>query len=388
MRSYWRIVPGLAVAALIMAVSLPLSGWLGAGLLRLQGIDPEGASSPISAVFVAIIIGMILRNTLPLPDGLQAGIAFSRKTALQLGIICVGIKLSLVEIARLGLWGVPIVVVSIAAGLVFVTWINNRLGLSPRLGTLIAAGTGICGVTAIVSVAPAIEAEEKEVAYAVANVAFFGAVGLLAYPYVAPLLFATSEQIGLWLGVALHDTAQVVGAALTYREIFGDEVAFQAATVTKLTRNLFLLAVVPLLSSYYLRRGEGRSSGEFGAANAPARAARGGAVVRPGRLFPTFILGFVAMAVVRTIGDAMAGGGLAFGVWEAAQWNGVVGLVGDVWGAKYLLGTAMAAVGLGTHFSVFKGVGFRPFLVGLAGAVFVGVIGFVMVMLFGPMVRL
>lgn len=370
-----------------MAVSLPVSGWLGAGLLHMQGIDPVGASGPISAVLVAILIGIVIRNTVPLPDRLQAGIDFSTKTVLRLGIILIGIKLSLVEIARLGLWGVPIVAVSIGAGLLLVTWINNRMGLPPRLGTLIAAGTGICGVTAIVSVAPAIDADEKEVAYAVANIAFFGAVGLLVYPYVAPLILGTSEQIGLWLGVALHDTAQVVGAALTYGEIFGDDTAFQVATVTKLTRNLFLIGVVPLLSSYYLRRG--RSRGGPGSSKVPGPSGtRRGAGTRPGQLFPTFVLGFVAMAVVRTIGDAMAADGSAFGLWDAAQWSAVVHTVGDVWSAKYLLGTAMAGVGLGTHFSVFKGVGFKPFLVGLAGALLVGLVGYVMVLLFGPLVQM
>lgn len=358
-----------------MLVSLPVSRWLGARLLVLQGIDPADASSPISAVLVAIVIGIIVRNTVSLPASWQPGINFSMKTVLRLGIIFIGIKLSLVEMVRLGLWGIPIVAVSIGAGLVLVTWINNRLGLPSRLGTLIAAGTGICGVTAIVSVAPAIEADEKEVSYAVANVAFFGLIGMFAYPYVAPLLFATSEQIGLWLGVAVHDTAQVIGAALTYREVFGDDVVFQVAVVAKLTRNLFLVAVVPLLSYYYLRR-----------ANDGAPTAK--ANVRLGQLLPTFIVGFVFMAVVRSIGDATLVNGAAFGFLDAARWDVLVHAVGDVWGTQYFLGTAMAAVGLGTHFSVFKGVGFRPFLVGLLGAIFVGAVGLAMVLLLGRFVQL
>lgn len=377
-----RLTPGIAAAALIMAISLPIADWLGARLLTMQGIDPAGASSPISAVLVAIVVGIIIRNTVALPDSWQPGINFSMKSILRLGIVFIGIKLSLVEIVRLGLWGIPIVVVSIGAGLVLVTWINNRMGLPSRLGTLIAAGTGVCGVTAIVSVAPAINADEKEVAYAVANITFFGLIGMFAYPYLAPLLFSTSEQVGLWLGIAVHETAQVVGAALTYREVFGDDVAFQVATVAKLTRNLFLIAVVPLLSFYYLRteRGEGGRGAPGGEAGATR--------IRLSQLLPMFVAGFVFMAVVRSIGDTTVANGMAFGLLNPHQWQATVRAIGDVWGAKYLLGTAMAAVGLGTHFSVFKGVGFKPFLVGLVGAVLVGLIGLVMVLALGQFVQL
>lgn len=377
-----RVIPGMATAVLIMLIAIPIADWLGARILTWQGIDPTTASSPVSAVSIAIILGIIVRNTVAVPDSLMPGIRVSMKSLLRLGIVFVGIKLSLVEIVRLGLWGIPIVAVSIGAGLGLVTFINNRMGLPHRLGTLIAAGTGICGVTAIVSVAPAIDADEREVAYAVASITFFGLIGMLTYPYLAPILFATSEQIGLWLGVAIHDTSQVVGAALTFREVFADEIAFQAATVTKLTRNLFLIAVVPLLSFYYLRNTTG----------AAPRSSLG-----LSRLVPGFVIGFVLMAVLRTVGDTMAvsnagsagvDSGLAFGLWSATGWKSVVSTIGDVWGAQYLLGTAMAAVGLGTHFSVFKGVGLRPFLVGLIGALLVGLIGFVMVFGLGRFVSL
>ncbi len=368
------LLPGVAFAAAIMLVSLKIADWAGARLLALQGIDPSGASSPISGVLVAIVVGIAIRNTVPIPQALQPGIKFAVKSLLRLGIIFVGIKLSLLDILRLGAWGIPIVAVSIAAGLVLITWINRRLNLPGRLGTLIAAGTGICGVTAIVSVAPAIKADEKEVAYAVANITLFGLLGMFLYPYIAPLLLATSEQVGLFLGIAVHETAQVVGAALTYREVFGDDVAFQVATVTKLTRNLFLAAVVPILAYTYLRQsreGDGQSQ-----------------AVKVTSLLPLFVLGFVLLAVFRTVGDATAASGAAFGLWHPTAWQGIVRQVGDVWGSKYLLGTAMAAVGLGTSFSVFKGVGFKPFLVGLAGALLVGLVGLAMALTLGTFVRL
>jgi uncharacterized integral membrane protein (TIGR00698 family) len=368
-----RLLPGAALAVLVMLVSLPLAERGGRLLLAAQGIDPAGRASPISGVLVAIVIGMLIRNLLPLPDAARPGIQFATTKLLRLGIILVGIKLSLLDVLKLGAFGVPVVALAIAAGLVFVTWFNRRLNLPPRLGTLIAAGTGICGVTAIVSTAPAIEADEREVAYAVANVTLFGLVAMFAYPYFAAKVLATPEQVGLFLGTSIHETAQVVGAALTYKEVFHSDVAFQAATVTKLTRNLFLAIVVPLLAIYYHR---GRAqSGDAGQRR-----------VKISRLLPVFVLGFVAMAILRSVGDATLPH--AFGLFSEVAWRSVTAQLGDVWGSRFLLGTAMAGVGLGTSFSVFKGVGLKPFAVGLAGALVVGTVGLLLTMLLGPYVKL
>lgn len=374
----WKLAPGVALAAGVMLAALGLSDILGRQLLILQHIDPTGRASPVSGVLVAILLGIAIRNTLPLPDGVKAGVRFSVSKLLRLGIICVGVKLSIVDVLKLGAWGIPIVVTAIASGLLFVTWFNRLLKLPDRLGTLIAVGTGICGVTAIVSTAPAIDADEREVAYAVANVTLFGMLGMLIYPYVAHVLRLTSEQAGLFLGTAVHDTSQVVGAALAYKEVYRDEIAFQAATVTKLTRNLFLALVVPLMTFLYLRRQKtgGEASG------------REGSKIRIAKLFPLFVLGFVAMAVLRSIGDAMLPGGAAFGLWDVAAWRRVTTEIGEVWGSRYLLGTAMASVGLGTSFSVFRGVGLKPFAVGFVGAILVGVVGLSLALLLGPYIKL
>ena len=104
---------------------------------------------------------------------------------------------------------------------------------------------------------------------------------------------------------------------------------------------------------------------------------------------PGFVVGFLAMAVVRSVGDAMLGStGAAYGVWDAAQWKQLTDWIGDFWASRMLLGTAMAAVGLNTSFKVFKGVGLKPFVVGLAGAVVVGTVGMLMAIVFGRFVTL
>ncbi len=368
-----KLWPGLGLAVALMLIALPLAETLGRNLLSLQGTDPTGKASPISGVPIAILMGLLIRNLVGLSDIFKPGLQFGVTKILRLGIICVGIKLSVLDMLKLGAWGIPMIIVAIAGGLLFVIWFNKLLKLPERLGTLIAAGTSICGVTAIVSTAPVIKADEREVAYAVANVALFGLLGMLFYPYVAHLLLQTSEQIGLFLGTAIHDTSQVVGAALTYKEVYQDETALKVATVTKLTRNLFLAAVIPLLAFYYLKKQSQSETQES---------------MNIRKLLPAFVLGFVIMAILRSIGDATLQNGAAFGVLNSESWKALTAQIGEVWGSKYLLGTALASVGLSTSFSVFKGVGFKPFAVGFAGALFVGLLGFLMALLLGPMMHL
>ena len=370
------MIPGVAAALLVMFGGFALADALGHAILAIRGL-PD-AASPISGVPVAIVLGLLLHNLVGLPAFLEPGLRFSTTTILRLGIVLVGIRLSLGDVVRLGIGGVPVVVAAITAGLLFVTWFNRRLGLPPRLGILIAAGTSICGVTAIVSTAPAIHADEREVAYAVANVVAFGLLGMLFYPYFAHAMLPGPTQIGLFLGTAVHDTSQVVGAALSYKQLYGDDLVLRVATVTKLTRNLFLAAVIPALTWWHLRSTDAAGTGG-------ARP-----VARPWTSYvPPFVLGFVAMVVVRSLGNlTLDRGGEAFGLWDSVEWARITSVIGDTLASQYLLGTAMAGVGLSTSFSVFKGVGPRPFIVGFMGALFVGAIGLTMALVFGRFVQL
>ncbi|MEO7157853.1 MAG: putative sulfate exporter family transporter [Vicinamibacterales bacterium] len=366
-------LPGVIAAFIVMLAGFWLADRIGQAILAAQGLT---GGSPLSGVPVAIVLGLLLRNTLPLPASLSPGLKFATTTVLRAGIVLVGIRLSLFDVLKLGIAGLPVVLAAIATGLVFVTWFNKKLGLPPRLGTLIAAGTSICGVTAIVSVAPAIEADEREVAYAVANVVAFGLFGMLTYPYLAHAVLGSSETIGLFLGTAVHDTSQVVGAALTYKQVYGDDVVLRVATVTKLTRNIFLAGVIPLLTWMHMK--------------SQARETGSGAIgFKLSSLVPGFVIGFLAMAVVRSLGDwTLTSQGAAFGMWSVAQWTSITKQLGDYWASQILLGTAMAAVGLNTNFAVFKGVGLKPFAVGMAGALVVGAVGMTMAIIFGRFVHL
>ena len=167
----------------------------------------------ISAIPVSIVLGAAAGNAAPsaVTAAIKPGLSYATSNILRTGIVCVGAKLSAAQILALGWTTVPAAACSVGAGVTIIPMLAARFGLAPRLGALLACGTSICGVTAISAVAPAIAATQAEVAIAVANVVAFGSVGMLVYPHVAAALFPPSDSraIGLFLGLAVHDTAQV-----------------------------------------------------------------------------------------------------------------------------------------------------------------------------------
>jgi len=359
------LVPGVLAAAVTVVVAMRVAAWLGASLLRAQGIDPSGRGSPISAISIAVLLGMAVANLLPLPSLLMPGFDFAVKKLLRLGIILVGLKLSLVDVFTKGLLGIPVVAVVITVALLVSPRLARLLGVSTRLGTLTAAATGICGVTATLATAPVIGADDREVAYTVANVTLFGVIAMLVYPWLAHLFFADAPvSAGLFLGTAIHDTSQVMGAALSYREVYSDETAFQVATITKLTRNVFLVAIVPLLGFLHARSGGGATKEQQPALS---------------ELFPLFVLGFLAMAAVRTAGDY---GYAATAGLDAAEWSRLTKLLGESW-ATALLATAMASVGLSTNLRSFRALGLKPLWLGASAALLVGATGLLLAALVG-----
>ncbi|HUW94729.1 MAG TPA: putative sulfate exporter family transporter, partial [Anaerolineae bacterium] len=321
------------------------------------------------------LLGLIFGAVLPLPKVLKPGFSFAVKKVLRLGIILLGIRLTIFDVFRLGAFGVPIVLFCILGALFFTTRINKWVRLPERLGTLIAVGTSICGVSAIVATGPAIDAEEEEVAYAVAVITIFGLLATLVYPYLANLLFAGEPlKVGLFLGTSVHDTSQVVGSAKVYADVFGAPLALDVATVTKLVRNVFMAVVIPFMAFYYARKTAGQDES----------AAKKTSFVK---LLPLFVVGFVIMAVIRSIGDVgINAGGNAFGLWGDAAWKAIYTFV-RTW-AGNLLVVALAGVGLSTDFRAFKGLGIKPFVVGLGAALVVGVVSFVAISLLGSFVRL
>ena len=165
--------------------------------------------------------------------------------------MCCREKLSFGQVLATSSQSIPVVLSSVGAGMLFIPLVGRWAGLpSSQLTLLLTAGTtSICGVTAITALAPAIQASPRDIAVAVANTVLYGTFGMMCYPYLLHTLCdGNSAQVGMCLGVAIHDTSQVLGSALAYKETYGDDVAFQVAAVTKLLRNLGLAVAIPALS--------------------------------------------------------------------------------------------------------------------------------------------
>ena len=144
---------------------------------------PASRASPVTVL--AILLGLIIRNTIGVPTAYEHGLRLCIKTVLRIGIVLLGLKLTILAIAEIGKIGIPIIIVCISTALIAVTFINRALGLPKRLGTLIAVGTSICGVSAIVATAPVIEAEDDETSYAVACITLFGLVALHQFNFAS-----------------------------------------------------------------------------------------------------------------------------------------------------------------------------------------------------------
>lgn len=370
-KSWIGLLPGLLLSLTVLLAGIYGAEAIGAALLA-AGILPEGSSSPISAIFVAILLGIIIRNTVGLSELFLSGIGFAVKYALRAGIILLGLRLSLTEALKLGAWGLPLIVACISVGLFVTLYFTAKLEQSNRLGTLIATGTGICGITAIMATAPVIKAKEDEISYAVANITIFGLLGMLFYPYLAHAFFEGEPvKAGLFLGTAIHDTAQVAGAALIYDQLYDSKTVVDVATITKLTRNVFIIAVIPFVSYLFFRNGRKNGTGQAGD------------LPKWYKLFPLFILGFLLLSLLRTIGDATAASsGAAFGFLSPADWESFYSFWSS-FGSTYGLGLAMAGVGLSTNLKIFKGLGIKPFYIGLIAAISVGAVSLLLISLFG-----
>ena len=349
------ILPGL-VLALVLAIG-------GQVLSKFIGIDLMGLpKSPVSAIMMAIVLGIIVRNTIKLPDLFQPGIRFGLVRVLRFGIVLLGIRLSLEQVGEIGLKSLPIIIGAVAAALLIVTYLSRKLGLSRRLGTLLAVGTSICGATAIVATAPTIKARDDEVAYSVACVTLFGVIAMLAYPFIAHWLFdGDATASGLFLGTSVHETAQVAGSGLVYQQYYGDPEALDAATVTKLVRNLGMLVIIPLMSIVYHRNSD-----------------EGGQAPKWYTMIPLFVVGFACMSLIRTVGDM---GDTAFGFIAPDQWDAIVSHTKEF--AEICLAVAMAAVGLGTSIKGLVSIGLKPLAMGLFAALLVGGVSIGLIMLLG-----
>jgi len=295
-------------------------------------------------VIWAIVIGMLIRNLLPLPKVFLPGIN-TYELWLKTGIVLMGARFALKSVAALGGVGLALVVVEIVCALLVAAWLARRFGLSEKLGTLIGVGNGICGVSAIIGATGAIEAKREEASYAIAVVLLFGAAMIFVYPLVGHWLGLTETQFGFWAGLAVDNTAECVATGFAYSDAAG-----KVATLVKLCRNALMGLVILALAVMYARRGmasEVRDKARF-----------------LWDRFPKFVLGFLAFSAV-----------VSLGLLTKDQ----VAAIGNL--SKWMFLLTFAGVGLTTEVAHLK-AGIVPFVIGLVSEVVISLVSLGMIVAF------
>jgi uncharacterized integral membrane protein (TIGR00698 family) len=338
-------LPGLAVAVALAAVARGMAAQLAAGAAGLPKV-------PLSPVMCAVALGMLWRNTIGVPAWATSGLNWAMHRLLRVGIALVGLRLTLSGATTIALTALPVALTCLAVALGAGLGIARLLAVPRRLGILLAIGTAVCGCTAVVAMSPVIRARHAETAFAVTCVVLFGCVAMLLYPWIAGHFFhASPVHAGIFLGTAIHDTSQVVGAALIYSQQAAAPAALAAASVAKLLRNLSIAVLIPL-AAWLSQRHEAQARGASPAAGEPRRAA----------LVPFFVLAFIGFIVLRTAGDALFA--------ASPLWPRLVHTGFDA--SDLFLTCGMTAVGLSVSFTDMWRIGWRPLAAGFVVATLVG----------------
>jgi len=345
--------PGLLVAIVLALIARAVAQALAAG----AGGVPK---FPLSPVMLAVVLGMLWRNTVGVPAWAAAGLKWAMHQLLRTGIALVGLRLTLAGASAIAATALPVAITCLCVGLGAGLGISRLLGVPRRLGVLLAVGTAVCGATAVVAMSPVIRARHAETAFAVTCVVLFGCVAMLGYPWLAGHFFGTSPRhAGIFLGTAIHDTSQVVGAALMYSQQAAAPEALSAASVAKLLRNLSIAVLIPL-AAWLVHRHESRERLSAPAPHAAEHQPAGlsGHV----QLVPMFVLAFLGCILLRTAGDALLHGGA---LWQALINTGYTA-------SDLFLTCGMTAVGLSVSFSDLWRIGWRPLAAGFTVATLVG----------------
>ena len=335
-----------------------ISAFLAIYLSKLIGVSLLGfKKSPLSPIIFAILLGLIINNFNSKIIKLEPGFKFCIQYLLKLGIIFLGIRLSLVDFLQYGSKSLAIIIPCIISSIIIVTLLKDKFKVSNNLSLLIAVGTSICGATAIVALAPSINAKKTEITYAIANITVFGLLAMFLYPIIANLVFIQeSLPIGLFIGSSIHETAQVAGSAMIYAEQYSNQEVIGVATVTKLVRNTLMVFVIPYLAHRSLNNNNSKTN--------------------ISSIFPFFIIGFIAFGLFRTFGDYYF---LNINITQLENWKYIISIIKKL--AELLLIIAMAAVGYNTNFKYFKELGIKPFYLGFIAASIVGCVSMLMIKL-------
>lgn len=318
-RAIGQLFPGLAIVFAIAVVAIMLQ--------RLPGL------SMLSPLMLAVMVGMAFGHICRLPAQCQAGIGFSGRRILRFAVVLLGLHLSVKQILAIGVDGVAIGAFVVASGFAAIVWIGSLIGVDARLAGLLAAGTSICGASAVAAMSAVNRASEEDVTYAMAGVTVFGTILMFLLPVAGHALGLSQREFGIWAGASIHEIAQVTGAAFQYGDAAGD-----IGIIVKLTRVVMLAPLVIVVGMWF------RTRRMASAEQAPPA-------------FPLFVIGFVAAAALNSIFPIAAD--IRAGLMSITT---------------FLMAMALAALGLQAHAGRLRAKGMRPLALGAFGTVLIVVL--------------
>jgi uncharacterized integral membrane protein (TIGR00698 family) len=327
-----RYLPGL-----LLLLAVGVVGTFAQTGLRALGKATGTALPDIEYVLWAIVLGLVIRNTIGVPAVFRPGVA-TYEFWLKTGIMLLGARFLLGDLAKLGGFSLGLILVDMAVATTVILLVGKAFGLGGKLSTLLAVGTSICGVSAIIAGKGAIDADDEDSGYAIAAILALGAVALFSFPAIGHALHLTDTQFGLWAGLAVDNTAETTATGAAY-----SPAAQQVAVAVKNTRNALIGVVVLAYALYWSSRG-----GVSVASGVGARASF------LWRTFPKFVLGFIAVSALATAG-----------VLGKAQITSLGNL------SKWAFLLCFAGVGLNFDLRELARAGVRPLVVAALGLVVV-----------------
>jgi uncharacterized integral membrane protein (TIGR00698 family) len=291
----------------------------------------------IEYVLWAILIGLAISNTVGVPAIFRSGVA-TYEFWLKAGIVLLGARFLLGDVRRLGGLSLVLIAIELVLSLTFMTYLGRAFKLKPKLVSLLAIGSSICGVSAIIAAQGAIDADEEDSSYAIAAILLLGAISLFLFPLIGHFLHLSDHAYGLWAGLAVDNTAEATAAGALYSDAAG-----KVAVLAKTCRNATIGFIVLGYAIYWASKGQAADVQNKGAFL--------------WRKFPKFVLGFLLISLLATVG-----------FFTKPQ----LAAVGNLSRWAFLL--TFAGVGLRTNLRELSKQGARPLIVGAVGEIVIALI--------------
>ncbi len=274
---------------------------------------------------LGITLGILVTSLFKLPETSRAGIKFTSKYILQFAVVLLGFEMNMTKVIEVGKQSILVIFLTLTASFLTAYLVGRRLQIHKKLAILIGVGTAICGGSAIAAAAPAINAEDKDISFAISTIFLFNIIAVFLFPFIGHLLHMSDAGFGMWAGTAINDTSSVVAAGYSYSNAAGN-----FATIVKLTRSLMIVPIT-LALALLTARAEKKENSNFNFL----------------KVFPWFVVGFLAAAIINSLG------------WLPVEVSSTLAQSG-----KFFIIMAMSAIGLSTNVRTFVQTAPRALILG------------------------